>query len=180
LFLPHHESTTVLVFFGSEIAFAVKEVFIECADVVFALVPLVNPIAVFLSVGEIPLKERNRAVDFACFAGGHVVDPVPLVEEFGGGQLTIAVGFVVLDGALVESGFVLDEEGVFAVSHSVLEAALIDRAVVVDQPAEAMRQSVHPLPLVVRRIVEDIVEWQFDSFLTFGGMMWSKFPQTNL
>lgn len=153
-----------MVLLGRQIAFALEEVVTELANVVLVFIPLVDPVAFFDPVHEVALVEGGRRVDLASLTLGQVVDPVALVEQFGSSELAVPVGLVVLDRPLVECGGVPDEESVLALRSSVLETPLVDRAVVVDDPARTMGQPIFPLPVVVGAVLVDVVQWQFDSF----------------
>ena len=115
------------------------------------------------AVDKVALVEGSRAIDFTGFALGQVIEPVALVEHFRSGEFAVAVGLVVPDGALVESGGVLDEERVLAIGSPVAEAALVEGAVIVDHPSVAMGSAVFPLALVIARVAVDIVKRQFGA-----------------
>ncbi len=130
----------------------------KLANVVLVGIPLVDATSFLHAVGKLALIVGDAAVDLPRLSTGQVVLPEAFVEQLGSRQLPVAVGLVVAYVAAVETAIFPDEQRLLALSHAVVEAALIQRAVVVDDPTEAVGQSVLPLALVVGTEVKEVVE----------------------
>jgi hypothetical protein len=113
------------------------------------LVPTIVTLPQLHSIAKLPLVKRVSVVNLSGFAMWQVVVPLAFVKELGSGELAVTIGFVISYLPSVKAAISANEEGLLAVSYSIIKAAFVYGAVIVNNSSEAMRQSIFPLSLVV-------------------------------
>lgn len=164
-FFSFFELALVGVVFGDEISCSVEFVLGEVADVVFVGIPLIDSLSLLETFHELAFVERYGTVDFTSFSIGEIVNPVTFVEEFGSGELTIAVGLILFDISTIETAIVFDEKSLVTFSDAIAKTSFVERAVIVDDSSKTMRKSIFPISFIVGCEFEEIIQSQFDSFL---------------
>jgi hypothetical protein len=152
LFFIVPEFSLIRVIFRLQLALAFDLVVPEMPGVVLIMAPAIVALSILDTVDELALKIRTCRVGLPCLSVRDVVDPLAFNEALGRGQLTLSIGLVFPDLTPVEAAVSSDEECLVAVSDPAVEATLIERAIIVDDPAETMRKSIFPLALIVRRV----------------------------
>lgn len=98
---------------------------------------------------ELTLKVGILAVNLASLAVGQIVKKLTFVKEFWSRKLALSICFIVFYLTSVEASISPDEKCLIALSNAIVEAALVNGTIIVDNSSIPMRYSIFPLSFVV-------------------------------